>query len=45
MFREDRRTKLLTLAVSCFGLFMVLLDMTIVNNALPSIQRHLSAGS
>src|SRR6266498_654243 len=43
MFAENRRTKLLTLAVSCFGLFMVLLDMTIVNNALPSIQRHLGA--
>jgi EmrB/QacA subfamily drug resistance transporter len=43
MFRENRRTKLLTLALSCLALFIVLLDMTIVNNALPSIQRHLNA--
>ncbi|HKE99979.1 MAG TPA: MFS transporter [Actinomycetes bacterium] len=43
MFKENRRTKLLTLALSCFGLFMVLLDVTIVNNALPSIQTHLGA--
>jgi EmrB/QacA subfamily drug resistance transporter len=43
MFKENRRTKLLTLALSCLGLFMVLLDVTIVNNALPSIQRHLGA--
>jgi EmrB/QacA subfamily drug resistance transporter len=43
VFKENRRAKLLTLALSCFGLFMVLLDVTIVNNALPSIQRHLGA--
>jgi EmrB/QacA subfamily drug resistance transporter len=43
MFEENRRTKLLTLALSCLALFVVLLDMTIVNNALPSIQRHLDA--
>jgi len=43
VFAEDRRTKLLTLLLSCFGLFMVLLDVTIVNNALPSIQRQLGA--
>ncbi|HEX6677335.1 MAG TPA: DHA2 family efflux MFS transporter permease subunit [Actinomycetes bacterium] len=43
MFKENRRTKLLTLALSCLALFIVLLDMTIVNNALPSIQRHLDA--
>jgi EmrB/QacA subfamily drug resistance transporter len=43
MFKENRRTKLLTLALSCLALFIVLLDMTIVNNALPSIQRHLNA--
>jgi EmrB/QacA subfamily drug resistance transporter len=43
VFQEDRRTKLLTLVLSCFGLFMVLLDVTIVNNALPSIQRQFHA--
>jgi EmrB/QacA subfamily drug resistance transporter len=43
MFKENRRVKLLTLALSCLGLFMVLLDVTIVNNALPSMQRHLNA--
>ncbi len=43
MFKENRRTKVLTLTLSCFGLFMVLLDVTIVNNALPSIQRNLGA--
>src|SRR6266545_4186951 len=42
MFEENRRTKLLTLALSCLALFIVLLDMTIVNNALPSIQRQLN---
>jgi EmrB/QacA subfamily drug resistance transporter len=41
MFKENRRTKLVTLTLSCFGLFMVLLDVTIVNNALPAIQRDL----
>jgi MFS family permease len=43
MVKENRRTKILTLMLSCLGLFMVLLDFTIVNNALPSIQRHLGA--
>jgi MFS family permease len=43
MFKENRRTKISTLMLSCLGLFMVLLDITIVNNALPSIQRHLGA--
>jgi EmrB/QacA subfamily drug resistance transporter len=43
VFTTDRRTKLLTLLLSCFALFMVLLDVTIVNNALPSIQRQLHA--
>ncbi|HZD73471.1 MAG TPA: DHA2 family efflux MFS transporter permease subunit [Actinomycetota bacterium] len=43
MFAENRRVKLLTLGACCFGLFMVMLDNTIVNVALPSIQRELHA--
>jgi len=43
VFAENRRVKLLTLATCCFGLFMVLLDNTIVNVALPSMQRDLGA--
>lgn len=43
MFAENRRVKLLTLGACCFGLFMVMLDNTIVNVALPSIQRELGA--
>jgi EmrB/QacA subfamily drug resistance transporter len=43
MFAEDRARKLATLAVTCIGLFMVLLDMTIVNVALPTIQADLHA--
>ena len=35
----DRRTKVLTLGVSCFGLFMIQLDLTIVNVALRDIQQ------
>jgi EmrB/QacA subfamily drug resistance transporter len=44
MFAENRRTKLLTLFATCFGLFMVMLDNTVVNNALPRIQEQLGAG-
>jgi EmrB/QacA subfamily drug resistance transporter len=40
----DRRSRLLTLGACCFGLFMVMLDNTVVNVALPSIQRELEAG-
>ena len=36
--------RLLTLGACCFGLFMVMLDNTVVNVALPSIQRELEAG-
>ena len=41
MFTVNRRTKLLTLGAMCFALFMAMLDNTVVNVALPSIQRHL----
>ncbi len=44
MFAVDRRTKLLTLGAMCFALFMAMLDNTVVNVALPSIQRHLGSG-
>jgi EmrB/QacA subfamily drug resistance transporter len=44
MFEENRRTKLFTLGAVCFGLFMVMLDNTVVNLALPTIQRELNAG-
>lgn len=39
----DRRTKAFTLGVSCFGLFMIQLDLTIVNVALRDIQQGLGA--
>ena len=39
----DRKRQLLTLGACCFGLFMVMLDNTVVNVALPSIQRELEA--
>ena len=44
MFQEDRRKKLFTLGAICFGLFMVMLDNTVVNLALPTIQNKLNAG-
>lgn len=44
MFQEDRRTKLFTLGAMCFGLFMVMLDNTVVNLALPTIQRQMGSG-
>jgi DHA2 family methylenomycin A resistance protein-like MFS transporter len=40
----DTKDRLLTLGACCFGLFMVMLDNTVVNVALPSIQRELGAG-
>ncbi len=39
---EENR-KWLTLASVAFGLFMIMLDNTVVNVALPSIQRDLGA--
>ncbi len=44
MFATDRRTKLLTLGTMCFALFMVMLDSTVVNLALHTIQLKLHAG-
>jgi EmrB/QacA subfamily drug resistance transporter len=43
IFGEETR-KWWTLAAVAFGLFMIMLDNTVVNVALPSIQRDLSAG-
>jgi len=43
MFAQDRGKKLATLAVTCIGFFMVLLDASIVNVALPTIQSDLHA--
>jgi len=42
IFAEDTR-KWFTLAAVSFGLFMIMLDNTVVNVALPSIQRDLGA--
>ena len=44
MFAGDRRRKLLTLGAMCFALFMVMLDNTVVNVALPKIQKDLGSG-
>src|SRR5262247_3159058 len=43
IFAEENR-KWLTLASVSFGLFMIMLDNTVVNVALPSIQEDLGAG-
>jgi EmrB/QacA subfamily drug resistance transporter len=43
IFAEDTR-KWFTLAAVAFGLFMIMLDNTVVNVALPSIQRDLGVG-
>src|SRR5215470_9981300 len=44
MMSTTRRTsQVITLLVTCFGLFMVLLDASIVNVALPTIQADLHA--
>ena len=39
----QRQTKLITLGTLCFALFMVMLDSTVVNLAMPTIQRKLGA--
>ncbi|MGZ8667495.1 MAG: MFS transporter, partial [Solirubrobacterales bacterium] len=39
----DENRKWWTLAAMCFALFMIMLDNTVVNVALPSIQRDLGA--
>lgn len=44
MGNDDWRVKVLTLLVSCFGLFMIQLDLTVVNIALRDIQSDLGAG-
>jgi hypothetical protein len=43
MFKENGRTKLLTLLAMCFALFMAMLDNTVVNVALPKIQSDLGS--
>jgi EmrB/QacA subfamily drug resistance transporter len=39
MFAGDKKTKLITLGVMCFALFMVMLDSSVVNLALPTIEK------
>src|SRR3989442_7276170 len=41
---EDRREKVIVLLTMCFALFMAMLDNTVVNVALPTLQRDLGAG-
>jgi EmrB/QacA subfamily drug resistance transporter len=41
---DEANRKWLTLAAVSFGLFMIMLDNTVVNVALPSIQRELGVG-
>jgi EmrB/QacA subfamily drug resistance transporter len=43
MSTTHRTSQVMTLLVTCFGLFMVLLDASIVNVALPTIQTDLHA--
>ena len=41
---EDAQEKVIVLLTMCFALAMAMLDNTVVNVALPSIQNHLGAG-
>src|SRR5919199_1231667 len=41
---EEKGRRRWALAATCFGLFMALLDITVVNVALPVIQQDLGAG-
>jgi EmrB/QacA subfamily drug resistance transporter len=43
MFQDNRRIKLVTLGTMCFTLFMIMLDSTVVNLALKTIQDKLAA--
>jgi EmrB/QacA subfamily drug resistance transporter len=44
MFTVDRAKKILTLVITCLGFFMVLLDVSIVTVALPTMQTDLHVG-
>jgi MFS transporter, DHA2 family, methylenomycin A resistance protein len=44
MSRKERRVKIFTLGAMCFSLFMVMLDNTVVNLALPTIEREMGSG-
>lgn len=44
MPHENRRIKLFTLGTMCFSLFMTMLDNTVVNLALPTIETKLGSG-
>jgi len=41
--QEENRSKWLTLGAMCFALFMMMLDNTVVNVALPTIQQKFNA--
>src|SRR5213080_1164453 len=41
----SRRIRVLTVAAACSALFVIFLDNTVVNVALPTIQRHLATST
>jgi len=43
--QTDQRSKWLTLGAMCFALFMLMLDNTVVNLALPTIQQHFNTST